>query len=367
VAEPTDEGFGTYVYWTGTDTAAFNGHLCLTGAKILVYLLNPNLGYYEYFPVQAYPTRMMYSVANDPDDWSTSEGAGYIELIDTPGEAVAVWPLRDTLMVYKADATVQLTPTGISTNPFYVRYFDMSTGADSAKSVVDAGKYHFFGRNESLYTVSTGDLAIIPTASTLYNYRNAHRWNHDNTVIFGQYNSTDDAFVGRAYNYKMGSMYELFLADIVALDSANNYACALTHAGAVYGYSGQDIENATSFNPYSTTEYFETPQLTMGTVQYNKTIYGVDVIVRSRYTGTYSPIVKLICSVNGVDNAELTVTAETIGNGIYRARFTFKANGVYFKFKITSNDAANRIGYVDYVRVEVDYSSDEPDQRTTAT
>lgn len=367
IGQPTAEGFGTYVYWTGNDVAAFNGHLCLVGAKILVYLLNPNLGYYEFFPVLSYPTRMMYAVANDPDDWSTSEGAGYIEFIDTPGEAVAIWPLRDTLMVYKADATIQLSPTGLSTDPFRVAYFDMSIGADGAKTVVDAGKFHFFGRNEALYTVSTGDLSIVPTASTLYNYRNAHRWNHDNTVIFGQYNSTDDAFVGRGYNYKTGSMYELFLSDIVALDSANNYACALTHAGAVYGYSGQDIENATSFNPYSTSEYFETPQLTMGTIQYNKTVYCVDVYVRSTYTGTYSPIVKLIYTVNGTAAGELTVTSESVGNGIYRARFTFKANGIYFKFRVTSGDAANRIGFIEYVRVEVDYTSDEPDQRMTAT
>jgi hypothetical protein len=367
IAQPTAEGFGDYVYWTGTDATAFIGHLCLTAPKILVYLLNPDEDYYEYFPVLSYPTRMMYTVANAPDDWS-GDGAGYIEFIDTPGEVKAIWNLRDTSMIYKADATIQLTPTGLADNPFRVAYFDMSIGADTTKCVVDAGKYHFFGRNESLYIVSTGDLSIVPTSSTLYNYRNAYRWDHDNTVIFGQYDPSSGIFNGRAYNYKSGTMYELYLSSISALDSANNYACALTAAGSVYGYSGQDIENATDFNPYSTAEYFETPQVTMGTIQYEKTIFTIDVIVRSEYTaGAYSPSVKLIVTHDGTSDAEETVTAETIGNGIYRARFTHKANGIYFKFKVTANDAATRLGYISYARIEVDYKVEGADKRTTAT
>lgn len=356
-----------YAGWGCVDMVVYNGRIFIGGPRIFCNLYNVTGGYYDWVQVGSYPEQLRWCYPYDYDDWTDTNLAGFVNLVDTPGPVQAVRLLSDTLMVYKTDAIVQLNPTGISTDPFQIRYYDHHDGVDGPHDVVEAGPYNFYSRNGGIYVVNTNEASIVPTASGLTDYYDAYGHLSDSTVMFGGYDATNGYFTARGYNYKLGSMYEVRWTSLVGFSDEHNYYMALKNDGAVYGTSAQTKDTATTFNPYSTTAYFETPQLTMGDAGRNKTIFAVDVFTRCTYTGGYTPSIKLTPIVNGTTGSTYTVTSETIGNDVYRARFTFKANGLYFKFKIESNDAPGYIGTVDFIRYEIDWQFEEPDQRTTST
>jgi hypothetical protein len=114
------------------------------------------------------PTKLSYSALSDPEDWTTTDDAGWIEVGLNDGQKITgLKAFYDVLVIFKERSIYILS--GSSGNPasadfFYLKPINNAIGAISNRSIVQAGNEIFFLSDSGIYTLGTvqtyGDLNI---------------------------------------------------------------------------------------------------------------------------------------------------------------------------------------------------------------
>jgi len=88
-----------------------------------------------------------------PNEWTPSgaNDAGDVELSDSPGELLCAYPMRDSLLIYKRNATYQAKYVG-GDNVFNFRKVQSTSGALTRRAVCDVNGQHL--------VVSDGDIVL---------------------------------------------------------------------------------------------------------------------------------------------------------------------------------------------------------------
>jgi hypothetical protein len=114
------------------------------------------------------PTKLSYSALSNPQDWTTSNDAGWIEVGLNDGQKITgLKAFYDVLVIFKERSIYLLT--GYSGDPsssyfFELRPVNSSIGAVSNRAIVQAGNEIYFLSDKGVYTLSAvqtyGDLSI---------------------------------------------------------------------------------------------------------------------------------------------------------------------------------------------------------------
>lgn len=142
--------------WTGSGSSSALGGSPPSNAQFIdthkrrVFIANTSAGV----------NRLHYSALDNPEDWTTANDAGYIDIGLGDGDHITgIASLGTALMIFKKRSTWALYGSGPSN--FSVRQVSPSVGCAAPKSIVKADKFCIFLSYDGVYSVNSDGVALL--------------------------------------------------------------------------------------------------------------------------------------------------------------------------------------------------------------